>query len=237
MNIQKSAVILMIASLLHLTFIASAFAEGVSAASSEISSEQSSQETSQHSLEGSSEASSEGSTQQGVQQSVVIALVFLGVAVLAGGIVLTVMLTRKNQREELINQAYRGGGQLLHLAAKQNGLSVEQTASIIRQANRKASKGKNRAAVMKRSLTTGILAARFRLSVNDVERINRRLGKSKKLTSCKRGCLLFSQLCKLAKAKRTLTSRKMIQQCSQSPSKLAKLCKKNSKKPRKKAPL
>ncbi len=212
MKFKKFAALSMLTTLLHLSFCTFAFADGLSSTTG--SGDQSTQQSSQQSSQQSTQQSSRQSSQQSSQQSLVVALVILGAALVGGGIALTVVLAQKTQREELVNEGYRGDGQLLRLLARQNGLSVEQTASIIRQANRKASKNKDRAARLQHGITTGIVAAKFHVSVEDVERINNKLSKSKKLSRCDRGRMLFTQLCNIAKKQRTFARSKREQQCS-----------------------
>ena len=230
MSIKKFTVLVMISAILHLCCLASAFADGLSSSTGGRGRITTTEETSKSTTEFSKQSSRESA-----KQTVIVALVLLGVGLLVGGIVLTVVLTRKTQREKLVNEGYRGDGQLLRLLARQSGLSVEKTASIIRQANRKASKEKNRVAIFQDRITTGIVAARFRVAVKDVDRINHNLNKSRKLTSCDKGRLLFTRLCALAKAKRTLSQNKLTQQCSRV--KKLRLCKQSPKTAQREAPL
>ncbi|TNE48705.1 MAG: hypothetical protein EP343_14945 [Deltaproteobacteria bacterium] len=244
MSLRKSFVFLMLASLLHLSVLSFAFADGVSVEqSSQQSSEESSQQSSQQSVEASSEHSSESSSdhssQQGGAVSLVVALVIVGVALVAGGIVLTVVLAKRTQRESLINQGYRGDGALLRLLAKQSGLTLEQTASVVRKANREAGRVKNRAAVLERKLTTGLVAAKFHLPARDVERIHHSLHQSKTLSRCDKSRLLLTRLCKLAKTRRSLNQRAMAQNCSSIAQKFRslRLCRTSSRAAKKEKPL
>ncbi len=244
MFLRKSFVFLMLASLLHLSVLSFAQADGVSVEqSSQQSSQESSQQSSEQSVEASSEQSSESSSEQSSQQggavSLVVALVIVGVALVAGGVVLTVVLARRTQRESLINQGYRGDGALLRLIAKQSGLTIEQTAKVVRQANREAGRAKNRAAVLERKITTGLVAARFHLPAKDVERIHQSLHPSKTLSRCDKSRLLLTRLCKLAKVRRSLTRSAMTQHCSSISRKfrMLRLCRASSRAAKKEKPL
>ena len=60
---------------------------------------------------------------------------------------------------------------------------------------------------------TGIVAAKFHVSVEDVEQLNNKLSQIKKLSRCERGRMLFMQLCQMTKTQHTLERKKLEQRC------------------------